>query len=153
MPASAPATRRHRAAVSVVFAGNGVLFASLFSRLPEVQTRLALSEGELGVALLGGPVEPVGLVGAVGLAGAGVVRAGSQRVSALGAGGYAGFLVLPAVVPGLAGLVAAMVLLGAGSGALDVGMNAQGVTVERATPAAASPPCTPPSPRAPSSAR
>ncbi|MDP9406723.1 MAG: MFS transporter, partial [Actinomycetota bacterium] len=61
----------------MVFAGNGVLFASLFSRLPEVQSRLARSEGELGVALLGGPV---GLVGAVGLAGAGVVRAGSQRV-------------------------------------------------------------------------
>jgi len=34
-------TRRHRAAITAVFAGNGILFASLFSRLPEIQERLA----------------------------------------------------------------------------------------------------------------
>jgi len=126
-----PLDRRHRLAVSAVFAGNGVLFASLFSRLPEVQGRLRLDEGELGLALL---AAPFGLLAAVALAGAGVVRAGSRRVSAIGAAGYAGFLALPAVVPGLPGLVAAMVLLGASSGALDVAMNAQGVTVERRYP-------------------
>ena len=130
-PPAPAASRRHRLAVSVVFAGNGVLFASLFSRLPAVQERLALSEGELGLALLGGPI---GLVGAVALAGAGVVRAGSRPVSALGAAGYAGGLALPAFVPGLAGLFGALVLLGAASGVLDVAMNAQGVTVERRYP-------------------
>ena len=125
------AAPRHRVAVTAVFAGNGMLFASLFSRLPEVQARLRLDEGELGLALLGGPV---GLVGAVALAGAAVVRAGSRRVSALGAAGYAGFLALPAVVPGLPGLLGAMLLLGAASGVLDVAMNTQGVTVERRHP-------------------
>ena len=38
--------------------GNGVLFASLFSRLPEVQARLGLDEGTLGLALLAAPVGP-----------------------------------------------------------------------------------------------
>jgi len=123
--------RPHRIAVSAVFAGNGVLFASLFSRLPEVQERLGLDEGELGLALLGAPV---GLLAAVAFAGAGVVRAGSRRVSAVGAAGYVGSLALPAVAPGLWGLVGAMLLLGAASGVLDVGMNAQGVTVERRYP-------------------
>ena len=46
---------RTASAVSVVFAGNGVLFASLFARLPEVQARLGLGDGELGLALLGAP--------------------------------------------------------------------------------------------------
>ncbi len=110
--------------MSVVFAGNGVLFASLFSRLPEVQERL-------GLALLGAPV---GLLAVVGLAGAGVVRAGSRRVSAIGAAAYVTLLALPAFVPGLPALVGAMLLLGAASGILDVAMNAQGVTVERRYP-------------------
>jgi MFS family permease len=123
--------RRHRVAVSAVFAGNGVLFASLFARLPEVQERLGLDEGELGLALLGAPV---GLLAAVALAGAGVVRAGSRRVSAIGAAGYVACLALPAVAPGLAGLLGAMLLLGAASGTLDVAMNTQGVTVERRYP-------------------
>ncbi len=117
--------------MSVVFAGNGVLFASLFSRLPEVQERLGLDEGELGLALLGAPV---GLLAVVGLAGAGVVRAGSRRVSAIGAAAYVTLLALPAFVPGLPALVGAMLLLGAASGILDVAMNAQGVTVERRYP-------------------
>ena len=125
------ASLRHRVAVSVVFAANGVLFASLFSRLPAVQERLQLSEGELGIALLGGPV---GLVAAVAPAGAGVIRSGSKRMSAFGAAGYAGGLALPALVPGLAGLFGALVLLGVASGVLDVAMNAQGVTVERRYP-------------------
>ena len=51
-------TRRHRAAITAVFAGNGVLFASLFSRLPEIQERLGLDEGALGLVLLAAPVGP-----------------------------------------------------------------------------------------------
>ncbi len=115
----------------MVFAGNGALFASLFARMPEVQERLGLDEGELGLALLGAPV---GLIAAVTLAGAGVVRAGSRRVSAIGAAAYAAVLALPAIAPGIAGLLGAMVLLGAATGTLDVAMNAQGVTVERRYP-------------------
>jgi len=62
------------------------------------------------------------------------VRAGSRRVSVIGAAGYAGGLALPAFVPGLAGLFGALLLLGAASGVLDIAMNAQGVTVERRYP-------------------
>lgn len=118
-------------AVSAVFAGNGSLFGSLFARLPEVQERLELSEGELGLALL---AAPVGLIGAVALAGAGIARVGSRRVSAVGAAGYAGLLVLPGVAPSLGWLAAALLGLGAASGVLDVAMNTQGITVERRYP-------------------
>ncbi len=118
-------------AVSVVFAGNGVLFASLFARLPEVQARLALGDGELGLALLGAPV---GLVAAVWPAGAWISRAGSRRVGVVAGAGYVVALALPSLAGGLGTLLAAMCALGATSGMLDVAMNAQGVTVERAYP-------------------
>ena len=90
-------------AVSVVFAGNGVLFASLFARLPEVQARLGLGDGELGLALLGAPI---GLVAAV-LAGRRVDRrAGSRRVGAVGAAGYVVALVLPSLAGNFGALLA-----------------------------------------------
>jgi MFS family permease len=125
------ATRRDRFAITAVFAGNGVLFASLFARMPEVQERLRLDEGALGLALL---AAPAGLIGSVALAGPRVARHGSRRVAALSAPGYAAALVLPAVAPSFATLALALFALGATSGALDVAMNTQGLAVERRYP-------------------
>ncbi len=48
--------RRSRAAITAVFAANGALFASLYSRLPTLQAELGLSEGQLGLALLAAPI-------------------------------------------------------------------------------------------------
>ncbi len=117
--------------MTAVFAGNGALFGSLFGRLPEIQDRLGLSEGELGLALLGGPV---GLIAAVALVGAAVVRFGSRRLSALGGLVYAAGIVLPALASSGWALAGTLVLLGAASGTLDVAMNTQGVTVEKRYP-------------------
>jgi MFS family permease len=117
--------------VTAVFAGNGALFGSLFGRLPEIQDRLGLSEGELGLALLGGPV---GLIAAVAIVGAAVVRFGSRRLSALGGLAYAAGIVLPALASSGWALAGTLVLLGAASGTLDVAMNTQGVTVEKRYP-------------------
>ena len=39
-------------AVTVVFALNGALFASIFSRLPAIQERAGIGDGALGLALL-----------------------------------------------------------------------------------------------------
>ena len=122
-------TRRHRAAITAVFAGNGILFASLFSRLPEIQERLGLDEGELGLVLL---AAPAGLIGAVVLAGAQVARTvpGAWRPQRRG---YAGVLSLPSLAPNAA-LALALFALGATSGALDVAMNTQGIAIERRYP-------------------
>ncbi len=117
--------------MTAVFAGNGALFGSLFGRLPEIQDRLGLSEGELGLALLGGPV---GLIAAVAIVGAAVVRFGSRRLSALGGLAYAAGIVLPALASSGWALAGTLVLLGAASGTLDVAMNTQGVTVEKRYP-------------------
>ena len=114
-----------------MFAGNGLLFASLYSRLPEVQERLRLDEGALGLALL---AAPAGLILAVMASGPLVARHGSRGVAAVGAAGYAAVLFLPAIAPNMAVLALALFALGATSGALDIAMNTQGIAVEARAP-------------------
>ena len=45
---------RQRAAVAAIFAVNGAGFASLFSRLPELQRQHGLGDGTVGLVLLAG---------------------------------------------------------------------------------------------------
>jgi MFS family permease len=65
---------RHRAAVTAFFAANGVAFASLFSRMPELQREHGLGDGTLGLVLLAGALA---LMVAQPLAGALAARSGS----------------------------------------------------------------------------
>ena len=44
--------QRARVAVTAIFALNGALFASIFSRLPAIQERVEIGDGALGLALL-----------------------------------------------------------------------------------------------------
>ena len=64
-----------RVAVTAVFALNGVLFASIFSRLPAIQERTDIGDGALGLALL---------CAMLGLLATRSWRAGSWRDSAAG---------------------------------------------------------------------
>ena len=71
-----------RVAVTAVFALNGALFASIFSRLPAIQERTEIGDGALGLALL---CAMLGLLGSrvrVELPEAGIeaVRAGVEAV-------------------------------------------------------------------------
>ena len=80
----------------MLFVSNGVLFAALLPRLPEVQHHLGLDDGGLGVSLAVGSVG--GLV-AGPLAGPGAAWFGTGRL-AVGCGlVYAPLLFLPGVVP------------------------------------------------------
>lgn len=119
--------RRARFGVTAFFALNGWLFASLYSRFPAVQDRTGASEGELGLALL---CAMLGLLVAQPLAGALVSRLGSRPVMYAGALVYALGLVPVALADALVPLAAAMVVIGMGSGLLDVAMNVHGLTVE-----------------------
>src|SRR6476646_1235471 len=56
-PAAPP--RRARIAVIMFFMLHGVLFATWIVRIPDVKIQLGLSDGELGLALLGAPVGAV----------------------------------------------------------------------------------------------
>jgi MFS family permease len=119
--------RAARLSVISVFFLNGFALASWFVRIPAVQRELSLSEGFLGLALLG---TAVGAMGAMPLTGALSSRFGSRRVVGVTSLLLA-FSVIPlAFAPSFALLVPAMVLLGAANGSLDVSMNAQAVAVE-----------------------
>jgi MFS family permease len=119
---------RARVAITAVFALNGLLFASIFSRLPAIQDRTGLGDGALGLALL---CSMAGLVLAQVAAGALVARAGSRRLVAIGALGYAAGLVPVALSQSLPALALSFGFIGLANGVLDVSMNVHGLTVER----------------------
>ncbi|MFG2086772.1 MFS transporter [Spirillospora sp. NPDC048824] len=120
---------RARIAVTVAFAAHGLLSAAWVVRIPQIKEHLGLSEGSMGVALLGAPI---GVVAAVRFAGRIVARWGS-RATTIAAGVAGAVSLIPlGLAWNLGALIFALLLLGASLGLMDVAMNAQGVAVERA---------------------
>src|SRR5512133_238090 len=124
-----PSLRLARASVAAIFFVNGAATANWLVRIPAVQTKLGLSKGALGVALLG---VAVGALLAMPRAGHLAARYGSRPVTRVAAAIFGVTLFLPALAPNAVALVLALVALGVGHGTLDVAMNAQASTVERA---------------------
>lgn len=121
--------RRSRLADSVVFGVLGAMFATWAVRIPAVSNSLALSEGDIGIALLGLASGSV-----IGLVTSGILvsRYGGQRVIRVGLGVYSLALLCIAFATGLATLVGVVLVFGFGKGLVDVAANAQGVRIERA---------------------
>jgi len=107
----------------------GLVFGVWVTRIPAVKQRLHLSDGTLGVALF---ATSAGLIVVTLVAGRLVDRFGSARVTRLASVATSLLLVAPAVAGDLGSFMAALFALGVAGGALDVGMNAHGVRVERA---------------------
>jgi predicted MFS family arabinose efflux permease len=118
-----------RAAVTVVFGINGLLYGAWAARLAAVGDRLALSAGQIGIAL--GFIAAGSLV-AMPLAGRAASRFGSRPATRVAILAFCLASALAPAAPGLVALCAACLLLGAAAGSLDVVMNVHGVTVERA---------------------
>jgi MFS family permease len=125
--ASAP-DRRSRAALATVFFVNGLVLASWVPHVPAAKDAHGLSDGALGLVLL---AMAIGAVLAMPVAGWLVGRLGSRRMTSLAGVGFCLLLPLPLVSPNVAWLVLSLLALGAGSGTLDVSMNAQAVALER----------------------
>jgi MFS family permease len=120
--------RRARGAVTAIFFLNGLLFGAWAARIPAVRDRLALSDGELGLAL---SFLPIGAIIAMPLAGALAARTGSRRATRLAFTLACVATGVVALAPSLVALAALAFALGVGMGSLDVSMNVHGVTVER----------------------
>lgn len=124
---SSPSIRRSFLAVSAMFLINGTLLGIWVPHIPEVQISLALGEGALGVALL---MSPLGAIAAMPV-GARVIRlTGSRETTTLGLSIFALGLAGALFAPTYATLMVGIALLGVGNGLMDVGMNAQAVSVE-----------------------
>jgi MFS family permease len=122
-------TRMQRAATVAAFVSHGLLFASWSAHIPQVKHHIGLTDGTLGLALLGAPV---GSVAAMLVVARVLPVLGSKRMVRISLLGYS----LAGPLVGLAGslpaLFAALFAWGAFQGTLDVSMNTQAVTVEHA---------------------
>jgi MFS family permease len=125
-PAAAQAARR---ATFAVFAVNGFLFANWIPRIAEVRDRLGASEGRMGLALL---AVAAGALVAMPFVGPLADRIGSRAATILALVPFCAAFLPLVPADGLASLAAALFLVGATSGALDVSMNLHGAEVERA---------------------
>jgi MFS family permease len=123
------ASRSPRIAVTAVFVAHGLLFASWTAHIPHVMRHLGLTDGTLGIALLGAPV---GSVAAMVLASHLIPKLGSRRVVQVALVGYCGTGPLVGLTGSLAALFGALFIWGAFQGTLDVAMNTQAIAVERA---------------------
>jgi MFS family permease len=118
---------RARAAVTVIFFLNGVAFSSWYARLPDIQEKLDVGPGALGLGLVGAPI---GLFVAQPLAGALIASVGSRPLVAAAPLSLA-TVVLPALAVDVPTLALATLAVGAANGILDVSMNVQGLALER----------------------
>ena len=122
-------SRSPRVAVTAVFVAHGLLFASWTAHIPHIMRHLGLTDGTLGIALLGAPA---GSVAAMLLASYLIPKLGSRRVVQLALVGYCGTGPLVGLTGSLAALLGALFIWGAFQGTLDVAMNTQAIAVERA---------------------
>ncbi|MFD9940888.1 MFS transporter [Nonomuraea sp. NPDC059023] len=123
-----PRNRLARSGTFAVFAVQGLSFATLLTQVAAIQGRHRLDEGELTLLLLIVPVlAGVGSVGAGTLA----ARLGSKWLLRLAQPLVAAAVVLTGLAPNVPVLLVALLLFGLGVGAVDAGMNMQGVAVER----------------------
>jgi MFS family permease len=123
------ATRKARWAVACYFFAFGVCVASWAPHIPLAKERLGASPGWFGAALL---CMGLGAVMAMPATGGLIGRFGSARVMTAAGIAASLALALPFAAPNLALFGLALFVFGAGSGALDVAMNAHGLAVERA---------------------
>ena len=119
---------RARVGVSIVFAVHGAVTGTFATRVPALADRVHATPGTLGLALI---ATSVGAVLAMPLAAKLTHRFSSRSTVRVLLLAWCAALLLPALAPGYAGFVVALLVFGATAGMADVAMNAQGVVVEQ----------------------
>ncbi|RTQ45651.1 MFS transporter [Hymenobacter gummosus] len=123
--------RTHRLAVATWFFLQGLIFASWASRIPSIQQRMGLSEGDLGLLLL---AIPLGQLPSLPVTGWLVHKYGSRRTALAGAMIYSTALVGLGWAPSLWLLLPCLVLFGFASNLMNISINTQAVGVEALYP-------------------
>ena len=121
------AGRWMRNAVIATFFVQGFLFASWTAHIPHFKDHLHLSDGSLGIALLGAPIGSMLAMLAVSRL---LPKFGSRRVVRVALVGYCLAGPLLGLSTSLVTFFIAFLLWGVFQGSLDVSMNAQAISVE-----------------------
>lgn len=120
--------RRARVAVAAMFLTNGVVFANLLPRYPEIKSDLGLSNSAYGAAVAAFSAGAL----AAGLTAAALIRRfRSARVAVVGTVGIGLFMVLAGVATSPVLFAGALFLAGACDAVTDVAQNAHGLRVQR----------------------
>ena len=113
--------------IGIVFAINSIAFSNWFTRIPEVQQKLDLSEAQLGLVLLG---MPLGSILIMPLTSWAIARYGAGRTTFWTTLVCCLAIVLPSLSWNMTSLSIALLLLGLGNGSMDVAMNAEVAEIE-----------------------
>jgi MFS family permease len=116
-------------AIVARFLLHGLIVSTWVSRIPAIQSSLALTNADLGFCLLG---TAVGSIAAVPLTGWLVSRYGSKLATTWSTVGFSLALIAPALAVNAPSLFAALALFGAMAAANDVSINSQAVSIEAA---------------------
>ena len=110
------------------FLVHGLVVSTWVSRIPAIKGAIGLSDGALGLSLLG---SAVGSLAGIPLSGWMVGHFGSRRASTWTSAGFCLALMLPAFTHDGLQLFMALFAFGAMAGADDVAMNSQAVSMEK----------------------
>lgn len=123
-----PTTDAARRSTYAMFLADGLGFGIWAGHIPVFKQKFQLSDSALSIALL---ALAVGAILSMPLAGEAVRRYGSRLAVGLSAACFGCCLIFIATAPDLTFFVISAFLFGAAKGALDVGINAQAVIVEK----------------------
>jgi MFS family permease len=112
----------------IVFALNSMMFGSWITHLPEIKQRLAVTDGQLGVALLG---IPLGSIVAMPFMGWIIHHLGSGKTTFIYGAAFCLISCFPVLAPSYLLFFASLILVGMITGSMDVAMNAAASSVER----------------------
>lgn len=117
-----------RAAITLIFAANGIVWGSFLARMPAIKAHLEFTAGQLGSHLW---MMTTGALVIFQLMSRLISRFGSRRVTVVTGSLFP--LVLPVVgwAPSSIPFAIALYLLGTLNGAMDVAMNGQAVEIEK----------------------
>ncbi|MBB6327469.1 MFS family permease [Algoriphagus iocasae] len=118
---------KRRVALGAFFFFVGLCFASWAARIPDIQAKFDLSEGQLGTLLL---FLPLGSVIGLPIAGWAVHQFGSRIVIMVGAVSYALTLPLIGLAPSTWLLVPVLILYGMLGNTMNISLNTQALNLE-----------------------
>ena len=121
-------THRFARTVGIIFSINSILFASWITRLPEIQNKLEISEGKLGLALLGLPLGSMAIIPAIGWF---IHKMGAGKATLISGIFFCILSTLPVLAPTYPLLIISIVAVGITTGSMDVAMNAAAAAVEK----------------------
>ncbi|WPR74264.1 MFS transporter [Algoriphagus sp. NG3] len=118
---------KRRVALGAFFFFVGLCFASWAARIPDIQAKFDLSEGQLGTLLL---FLPLGSVIGLPIAGWAVHQYGSRTVVMFGSFAYAMTLPLIGLAPTTWFLIPVLILYGMLGNVMNISLNTQGLALE-----------------------